>query len=302
MSEADKIIESLKNSGRKVEEFYTGNKTSDKNVANIEDDIEILESIVKVHNDFLQGVNKESINEKEIRALERVLLHYKNMKFNYENLIHDISLIAESLDMQEDSTIEEIAIRISEEMYNQQQKDKRIQELEEENRKIKAQHVFTRRNEATDEEKAELYDVIEKTVDEFLEKEKTIWEQKMTTEKMSLEEAINIVDAMYQDRYKIIEENDTVYVDRLKDVKFTNLEFASVILLRGIQSLQSKLNNSIPKQVVIDKIEELMIQGNYKTFYNPNGRTHFLKEESDCKIEVLQELLEGEKNNENIKS
>lgn len=111
----------------------------------------------------------------------------------------------------------------------------------------------------SDEEKAELYDVIEKTVDEFLEKEKTIWEQKMTTEKMSLEEAINVVDAMYQDRYKIIEENDTVYVDRLKDVKFTNLEFASVILLRGIQSLQSKLNNSIPKQVVIDKIEELDI-------------------------------------------
>lgn len=60
--------------------------------------------------------------------------------------------------------------------------------------------------------------------------------------------------------------------------------------------------NSIPKQVVKDKIEELMIQGNYKTFYNPNGRTHFLKEESDYKIEVLQELLEGEKNNENIKS
>lgn len=112
------------------------NKTSDENVANIEDDIEILESIVKVHNDFLQGVNKESINEKEIRALERVLLHYKNMKFNYENLIHDISLIAESLDMQEDSTIEEIAIRISEEMYNQQQKDKRIQELEKENEEL----------------------------------------------------------------------------------------------------------------------------------------------------------------------
>lgn len=105
-------------------------------MSNIEDDIEILESIVKVHNDFLQGVNKESINEKEIRALERVLLHYKNMKFNYENLIHDISLIAESLDMQEDSTIEEIAIRISEEMYNQQQKDKRIQELEKENEEL----------------------------------------------------------------------------------------------------------------------------------------------------------------------
>lgn len=98
-------------------------------MSNIEDDIEILESIVKVHNDFLQGVNKESINEKEIRALEHLLSHYKNMKFNYENLIHDISLIAESLDMQEDSTIEEIALRISEEMYNQQQINEEHQKI-----------------------------------------------------------------------------------------------------------------------------------------------------------------------------
>lgn len=292
MSEADKIIKSLRDSGKKVEEFYMSNKTSDKNVANIEDDIEILESIVKVHNDFLQGVNKESINEKEIRALEHLLSDYKNMKFNYENLIHDISLIAESLDMQEDSTIEEIALRISEEMYNQQQineehqklngelrqaintvekeksdwikayqeeKDsqfellKRIKELEEETTKLKAQHIFTR-NKATDEEKAELYDVIDKTLGTFLEQEKPIWQQEMTTDKMNLEEALNVVDSMYQDRYKIIRENDTIYVDRLKDVKFTNLEFASVILLREVQSLQRKLENSIPKQVVIDLI------------------------------------------------
>lgn len=269
MSEADKIIESLKNSGRKVEEFYTGNKTSDKNVANIEKDIKNIKQYINL----VLDKNYCDCNELNVISTGKHCDGSKNVAYSMQNILAEL-----------------------------EQKDKRIQELEGENRKIKAQHVFTRRNEATDEEKAELYDVIEKTVDEFLEKEKTIWEQKMTTEKMSLEEAINVVDAMYQDRYKIIEENDTVYVDRLKDVKFTNLEFASVILLRGIQSLQSKLNNSIPKQVVIDKIEELMIQGNYKTFYNPNGRTHFLKEESDCKIEVLQELLGGEKNNENIKS
>ena len=116
-------------------------------MSNIEDDIEILESIVKVHNDFLQRVNKESINEKEIRALEHLLSDYKNMKFNYENLIHDISLIAESLDMQEDSTIEEIALRISEEMYNQQQINEehqkingelreKVKELEEKNKHL----------------------------------------------------------------------------------------------------------------------------------------------------------------------
>lgn len=308
------------------------NKGSDKNVANIEDDIEILESIVKVHNDFLQGVNKESINEKEIRALERVLLHYKNMKFNYENLIHDISLIAESLDMQEDSTIEEIALRISEEMYNQQQineehqklngelrqaintvekeksdwikayqeeKDsqfellKRIKELEEETTKLKAQHIFTR-NKATDEEKAELYDVIDKTLGTFLEQEKPIWQQEMTTDKMNLEEALNIVNEMYQDRYKIIQENDTIYVDKLKDVKFTNLEFASVILLREVQSLQNKFKNSIPTQKVIDKTEYLKKKRRELGFKTYLKREDMLNDDRIivCEIQVLQELLE----------
>lgn len=50
--------------------------------------------------------------------------------------------------------------------------------------------------------------------------------------------------------------------------------------------------NFIPKQKVKDKIEELKIQGNYKTLDNPEGRIHFLKEESDYKIEVCEELLQ----------
>ena len=168
------------------------NKTSDKNVANIEEDVNELKRLL--YSDALTQYGK------------RKLVNYY---------------------------------------------DKRIQELEEENKKVKAQHIFTT-NEANDEEKAELYDVIDKTLNTFLEKEKSIWQQEMTSDKMNLEEAINIVDAMYQDRYKIIQENDTIYVDRLKDVRFTNLEFASVILLREVQSLQSKLKNSIPKQVIID--------------------------------------------------
>ena len=49
--------------------------------------------------------------------------------------------------------------------------------------------------------------------------------------------------------------------------------------------------NFIPKQKVKDKIEELKIQGNYKTLDNPEGRIHFLKE-SDYKIEVCEELLQ----------
>ena len=48
MSEADMIIESLKNSGKKVEEFYMSNKTSDKNVAT-EEDLEVLNEVL-LHN------------------------------------------------------------------------------------------------------------------------------------------------------------------------------------------------------------------------------------------------------------
>ena len=207
------------------------NKTSDKNVANIE---ELIQEY-KTYND-LDGIQDLSIY---VNALENLL-------------------------------------------SEREQKDERIQELEEENKKVKAQHVFTR-NKATDKEKAELYDTIDKTLDTFLEEEKPMWEQEMIADKMKLEEALNIVDAMYQDRYKKIEENNTVYVDRLKDVKFTNLEFASVILLREVQSLQRKLENSIPKQVVINTI-------------NDNGFEVYTKEYGNVEvvsIDVLQELLEG---------
>ena len=179
---------------------------------------------------------------------------------------------------------EQVRIAIEHILAEREQKDKRIKELEEENMKLKAQHIFTKKK-ATDKEKAELYDTIDKTLDTFLEEEKPMWEQEMIADKMKLEEALNIVDAMYQDRYKKIEENNTVYVDRLKDVKFTNLEFASVILLREVQSLQRKLENSIPKQVVINTI-------------NDNGFEVYTKEYGNVEvvsIDVLQELLEGEK-------
>ena len=216
MSEADKIIKNLKNSGKKVEEFYVSNKTSDKNVANIEDDVKYVKEMLEIARIFFKAVKAET--------------DYKNVdEIAFCNAIENI-------------------------LAEREQKDKRIQELEEETTKLKAHHVFTR-NEATDEEKAELYDVIDKTLDTFLEKEKPIWQQEMKTDKMSLEEALNVVDSMYQDRYKIIRENDTIFVDRLKDVKFTNLEFASVILLREVQSLQSKLKKSITKQDIKDLIK-----------------------------------------------
>lgn len=55
-------------------------------MSNIEKDIEKLESIVKVHNDFLKGVKKETINEREIKALENVLVERKQDKERIKEL------------------------------------------------------------------------------------------------------------------------------------------------------------------------------------------------------------------------
>ena len=58
MSEADKIIKNLKNSRKKVEEFYMSNKTSDKNVAN--------DSVIA----HKFAVMQQQINEKDKRIQE----------------------------------------------------------------------------------------------------------------------------------------------------------------------------------------------------------------------------------------
>ena len=55
-------------------------KGSNINVGSIEEDIKILKSIIKVHNDFLPESNKETINEKEIKALNNLINDYTRQK------------------------------------------------------------------------------------------------------------------------------------------------------------------------------------------------------------------------------
>lgn len=158
-------------------------------------------------------------------------------------------------------------------------------ELEEENKRLKASHIVTH-NKISDEEKAKIFDVIDNSIDTYFEKSKPYWEQIMTKDKMSLEEAETIINDMYQDRNKILENNNVIDISRLDDVKFTNLEFASVRAIREIQSLERKLENSIPVSLVKDKIEEL----------KENGYWNYLEERDlETTIDILQELLEKRK-------
>ena len=90
MSEADKIIKSLRDSGKKVEEFYMSNKTSDKNVGSIEEDIEILERFKnnEMQRDKLERDNRcggwkigDIYKHLELNtAIEHLLLDYTRQK------------------------------------------------------------------------------------------------------------------------------------------------------------------------------------------------------------------------------
>lgn len=157
-------------------------------------------------------------------------------------------------------------------------------ELEKKIKKLKANHIITH-NKVSDEEKAKIFDVIDNSIDTYFEKSKPYWEQIMTKDKMSLEEAETIINDMYQDRNKILENNNVIDISRLDDVKFTNLEFASVRAIREIQILESKLDKSIPVSLVEKKIEELKAQ--YKTALEEN-EAFILK----CQITILKELIE----------
>ncbi len=82
MSEADKIIKNLKNSGKKVEEFYVSNKTSDNNVGSIEkisqtSDKNVANDSVIAHKfaTMQQQIDKK---DKRIQELEEALLKVKD--------------------------------------------------------------------------------------------------------------------------------------------------------------------------------------------------------------------------------
>ena len=86
MSEADMIIKSLKNSGKKVEEFYMNNKTSDENVANVEEDVKVLKDLMKelklekqtaLHNneygEYITECDVLDLYDMQILALQHIL-------------------------------------------------------------------------------------------------------------------------------------------------------------------------------------------------------------------------------------
>ena len=139
--------------------------------------------------------------------------------------------------------------------------EKQSKEIEE----LKASHITTK-NKATNTEKAKIFDVIENSIDTYIEKSKPYWEQIMTKDEMTIEEALTIIDDMYQDRYKIMsqktEKETIVDLSKMDYIKFTNLEWASVRVLREVQSLNHKFKKLEDKiKAEIEKLKDMKVDG-----------------------------------------
>ena len=162
--------------------------------------------------------------------------------------------------------------------------EKQSKEIEE----LKASHITTN-NKATNTEKAKIFDVIENSIDTYIEKSKPYWEQIMTKDEMTIEEALTIIDDMYQDRYKIMsqktEKETIVDLGKMDYIKFTNLEWASVRVLREVQSLNHKFKKLEDKiKAKIEELEKLDFGTDLVSQFTANLTT----------ITILQSLLEKE--------
>ena len=175
--------------------------------------------------------------------------------------------------------------------------EKQSKEIEE----LKASHITTN-NKATNTEKAKIFDVIENSIDTYIEKSKPYWEQIMTKDEMTIDEALTIIDDMYQDRYKIMsqktEKETIVDLSKMNYIKFTNLEWASVRVLREVQSLRHEMEKQSKEIEELKDIAETLRKENVSLYIerrqNENKIKAKIEEVSngtyDAKI-VLQSLL-----------
>ena len=157
MSEADKIIENLKKSGRKVKEFYTGNKTSDKNVANIEDDVKIVKEFIDYAQEVIDDMEYErpvdvTVYQKDLTSMKNILAEREQMlkereKYTIRLTDEEYRKVIENAQM-DTSNDKVIAHKFAVMQQQINEKDKRIKELEEENAKYKSlDYMFKIQNE-----------------------------------------------------------------------------------------------------------------------------------------------------------
>lgn len=103
-------------------------------------------------------------------------------------------------------------------------------------------------------------DILEEAIGTLLTAYEKPYNQILDKKEMSKEEAEKIIDDMYHDKTKVYGEGNVVHVDLIGTVKFTNLEFASVRLLREVVSLENDIDK-IKK--LLKELEDYNYKGNF---------------------------------------
>jgi chromosome segregation ATPase len=176
-----------------VKENSDGNDTNVGSIGNsIEEDIKILESIIKINNDYLKGIENQTINQKEIKAIEHILSDYKRtLKENERYKKSDYETIC-----LENNELREITDRIQSE-YNDLLKD---------NFKLKNE-LETKRKEYQ-----ETYKDVREELKE-LRKENEELKNKLNLKQFD----VNIVYNDYLEKLDEYERN-TIPIQRIKDI------------------------------------------------------------------------------------
>lgn len=193
------------------------NKTSDKNVANIEEDVKIVKEFI----DYAQGV----IDDMEYERPVDVTVYQKDLT-SMQNILAEREQMLKERDVANDSVIAH-KFAVMQQQINE--KDKRIQELEEESRK--------------------------KSIELICYQEE-------------LENSIANLAELEQKDKRIQELEEENYIQKIQIYE-----------------------NSIPKQAVINKIEDLKLSG------GSNGKDNIENLARELVIDILQEFLGGDSRN-----
>ena len=114
-----------------------------------------------------------------------------------------------------------------------------------------------------------------------------------TTGDEEFTQAINNILNDYTRQKQINEEHQKINGELREKVK--ELEEENKKKSIELICLQDELDNSIPKQVVIDKIEEIIRETAPTPVFKPKSMWNNIDYERLYKTQPLQELLEGEK-------
>lgn len=283
-----------------MKENSDGNDTNVGSIGNsIEEDIKILESIIKINNDYLKGIENQTINQKEIKAIEHILSDYKRvLKENERYKKSDYETIC-----LENNELREITDRIQSE-YNDLLKDNFKLKNELETKRKEYQETYKDVREELKELRKENEELnnrcrnLDKEAQAYLEElagdntltRRTIKQLQEENEECKLD---------VQDYLKQAQENAEMYrkaQKKIQDLKAENEELKNKLNLKQfdvnivyndyLEKLDEYERNTIPIQRIKDKIEHYQkLQHNYIEKYDE------INEGLQAMISALQELL-----------